>query len=385
MDIVLVLVRTPHFEAGRAAGGDVPDVHLAGHEPGDRTSQKIKKIQALETAGAEILVASADVGDYLQMQGVVTRARERFGVIDGVIHAAGLPDGGVIPLRTREALEPILAPKVKGTLVLDRVLKEAGVKLDFFLLCSSITSILGLFGQVGYCAANAFLDAFAYRGTHEGGVFTVSINWDFWQEVGMGAETVKQLQENANITDAHLLLANGLLPSEGVSVFNRVLGIEHPQVIVSAQELSARFAHADYLGVGGAAGAAGAGAAAEHAPAPGKSYPRPALLTDYVPPETPFEKTFAEILQAYFGFDRVGIDDNLFEYGITSLDMIHINNVLRKKTGTDIPIVMMFSYPTIHSLGQYLEKQETRDNQLENLEEVDDLLHQSIDIFDRIE
>jgi acyl transferase domain-containing protein/acyl carrier protein len=355
---------------------------LSTHPPEDRICQKIKKLQDLEKAGAEVLVCSADVGDLNRMQEVVTRALQHFRQINGVIHAAGLPDGGVIPLRTRETIEPILAPKVKGTLVLNRVLKENNVKLDFFLLCSSISAVSGMFGQVGYCAANAFLDAFAYHSTHEQGVFTVSINWDFWQEVGMGAETIKQLQENANITDAHLLLENGLLPSEGISVFNRVLGSFHPQVIVSTQELNSRFKRADYQVAPGASAPAGV---TETQP-PKKLYPRPELTTEYIAPETEFEKTFAEILQTYFGFEQVGIDDNLFQYGITSLDMIHINNTLKKKIDTDIPIVVMFEYPTIHSLGQYLETQKTKKGtgQLEDLDEVEDTLHQSIDIFDHM-
>jgi acyl transferase domain-containing protein/acyl carrier protein len=355
---------------------------LSTHPPEDRICQKIKKLQDLEKAGAEVLVCSADVGDLNRMQDVVTRALRRFRRIDGVIHAAGLPDGGVIPLRTRETIEPILAPKVKGTLVLNRVLKENNVKLDFFLLCSSISAVLGMFGQVGYCAANAFLDAFAYHSTHEQGIFTVSINWDFWQEVGMGAETIKQLQENANITDAHLLLENGLLPSEGITVFNRVLGSFHPQVIVSTQELGSRFKRADYQA---APGVSSPGGVTGTQP-PKKMYPRPDLTTEYIAPETEFEKTFAEILQTYFGFEQVGIDDNLFQYGITSLDMIHINNTIKKKIDTDIPIVVMFEYPTIHSLGQYLETQKTKKapGQLEDLDKVEDTLHQSIDIFDRM-
>jgi len=355
---------------------------LSTHPPEDHICQKIKKLHELEKAGAEVLVCSADVGDLNRMQEVVTRALRRFRQIDGVIHAAGLPDGGVIPLRDRETIEPILAPKIKGTMVLDQVLKENNVKLDFLLLCSSISSVTGMFGQVGYCAANAFLDAFACHRTHEQGIFTISVNWDFWQEVGMGAETVKQLQKNANITDAHLLLQSGILPSEGTIVFNRVLGSPHPQVIVSTQELSARFKRTDYQAD---PGASSPGSGTDTQP-PKKLYPRPDLTTEYIAPGTEFEKIFAEILQTYFGFQQVGIDDNLFHYGITSLDMIHINNTLKKKIDTDIPIVVMFEYPTIHSLGQYLETHQTKKEpgQLEDLDEVRDTLHRSIDMFDQM-
>jgi acyl transferase domain-containing protein/acyl carrier protein len=362
------------------------DQWLTAHPEDDPVSRKIKKLQELESAGAEVLVCQADVSDRDRMQAVAAQAIERFGRIEGVIHAAGLPDGGVIPLRTRESIAPIMAPKVNGTWVLDQILKENNITPDFFVLCSSISAVIGLFGQVAYCAANAFLDAFSYYKTHEDGVFTVSINWDFWQEVGMGVETIRQLEKTANITDADLLLRNGILSCEGISAFDRVLNGVYPQVIVSAQDLAARFESVDYLDTSETPGPQ---EIAEKEPIKGKLYPRPELTTEYIAPETEFEETFAGILQRFFGFEQVGIDDNLFEYGITSLNMIHINNALRKRIKKEIPIVVMFEYPTIHSLGQYLEEEEARlsgeteesPGQIEDLEKVEDLLHRSIDIF----
>jgi acyl transferase domain-containing protein len=344
---------------------------LETHGEQDAVSRKIKKIQHLEELGAEVLVCSADAADLVQMQAVIDLAKRRFAGIHGVIHAAGLPDGGMIPLRTRETIAPILAPKVKGTLVLDQVLKDE--TLDFFVLCSSVSAILGLIGQVGYCAANAFQDAFAYYKTHRDRTFTLSINWDFWQEVGMGVETVKQLKENKNITDADVLLQRGILSAEGAAVFDRVLSAGYPQVIVSTWDLFDRFKTID------SPIAAGSEASIGIESFPGNLHPRPVLTTEYEPPETGFEKTFAGILQKYFGFERVGIHDNLFEFGITSLDMIHINNALRKKIETDIPLVIMFEYPTIYSLEQYLEQDEDRG--VEDLDKVENLLHDSIDML----
>ena len=88
----------------------------------------------------------------------------------------------MIQLRADKAAA-ILAPKVEGTRVLGELFESA--RLDFMLLCSSRSSILGGFGQIDYCAANAFLDAFAHYYTARTETFTVSIDWDGWQEVGM--------------------------------------------------------------------------------------------------------------------------------------------------------------------------------------------------------
>ncbi|MGD2087207.1 MAG: SDR family NAD(P)-dependent oxidoreductase [Candidatus Aminicenantes bacterium] len=177
----LVLVGRSVFPAREAW-----DQWLSTHPDQDRISRKILKIKALEQAGAEVLLLSADVADYQQMHQVINRAETCFGPINGVIHAAGVPGGGMIQLKTTDAARQVLAPKVKGTMVLDRLFNSKS--LDFFLLCSSINSILPRLGQVDYYAANAFMDAFAHYKTSANDTFTVSLNWDTWQQVGMAKE-----------------------------------------------------------------------------------------------------------------------------------------------------------------------------------------------------
>jgi len=183
---------------------------LVTHDDQDEVSRKIRKVQALEQLGAEVLILSADVANEKQMRAVIVRACERFGQIHGVIHAAGLAGGGMMQLKTPETAASVLAPKVKGTRVLDALCKD--MQLDFLALCSSRTSILGGFGQVDYCAANAFLDAFAHYKTSRDNTFTVSINWGAWQEVGMRVNTLVQLGLKAsNPTSSYQAIAHPLL------------------------------------------------------------------------------------------------------------------------------------------------------------------------------
>jgi acyl transferase domain-containing protein len=161
------------------------------HPQQDKTSQHIQKILQLEKQGAKVIAASADVTDFTRMQEIVTQAEKQLGPINGIIHAAGLPGGGMIQLKTRKEADKILAPKIKGTLVLKRLFQDH--TLDFLVLCSSINSIVPVMGQVDYYAANAFLDAFSYYKNSRDRSFTVSINWDTWQEVGMAVEAARNL------------------------------------------------------------------------------------------------------------------------------------------------------------------------------------------------
>jgi len=169
---------------------------LAAHEPSNTTSRKIRRVEAIEALGATIVAESADVTDHEQMKAVVARARARFGALHGVVHAAGTIDDSLIVLKTPEAARRVIAPKVQGALVLDSVVQ--GSPLDFFVLFSSVSSILGLQGQADYTAGNAFLDAFAQQRTQREQSRTVAINWSAWQDVGMVVAITAQAAERAN-------------------------------------------------------------------------------------------------------------------------------------------------------------------------------------------
>lgn len=190
---------------------------LSAHGAEDPVSQKIIKVKELEALGAEVLMISADVTDMAQMQQAIAVSLEHFGQINGVIHAAGIPGGGMMQLKTEDAAANIMASKVEGAAILDMVLKD--VKLDFFALCSSLNSIVTRMGQVDYCAANAFLDAFANTAN---GTFKVSINWETWQEVGMAAEAAKQLTKTPGTAKvmAHPLLDRCMVAHEGWQVYS---------------------------------------------------------------------------------------------------------------------------------------------------------------------
>jgi acyl transferase domain-containing protein len=163
---------------------------LDTHGSTGRQGKKIRKLLELEEMGTEFLTFTADVSDYEQMQRVFSAVEEQWGTVNGVIHAAGVPGGGMIQLKTPEVARRVMAPKIKGTLVLDALLEHR--QPDFFILCSSVNSVLPRLGQVDYYAANAFLDAFAYRKHSRSDTFTVSINWDTWQEVGMAVDAASQ-------------------------------------------------------------------------------------------------------------------------------------------------------------------------------------------------
>jgi hypothetical protein len=161
------------------------DGWIARRGENDRVSRAIAQVRGLESLGAEVLVARGDVTDRERMAEIVRTAVGRFGTLNGIIHAAGALDDGLIATKDRATAQRVLAPKVEGTLSLDAAV--AGIALDFFVVFSSRGAIAGPAGQVDYVAANAFLDAFAHRKTALDGVPTIAVNWSAWRDVGMAA------------------------------------------------------------------------------------------------------------------------------------------------------------------------------------------------------
>ena len=172
---------------------------LAGPEADSAIGERIRAIGELESLGATVLVVSADVADQTSMTAAVEAAKAAFGPITGVIHSAGMAGGGVIALKTEAMAAEVLDPKVTGTLVLESLFGEA--ELDFLLLFSSVTAVLGEAGRVDYCAANSFMDAMAHSwGQRRPGVVR-SVNWAAWAELGMAArwEDVKARRQSSRL------------------------------------------------------------------------------------------------------------------------------------------------------------------------------------------
>ncbi len=164
------------------------DLFLAQRGPTDRASKMILRVRELEALGAEVMVAAADVTNLEQMLDVLHKVKQRFGGVNGVIHAAGVVRDNLIQLKTELDVQDVFAPKIHGTVVLDTLFRENHPGLDFMVLFSSTSALAAPPGQVDYVAANAFLDAYARAPGRP--ARTVAINWGIWNGVGMAAEAL---------------------------------------------------------------------------------------------------------------------------------------------------------------------------------------------------
>ncbi|WP_392407695.1 beta-ketoacyl synthase N-terminal-like domain-containing protein [Chlorogloeopsis fritschii] len=318
---------------------------LSTHDAQDVVSQKIQKLQNLQALGAEIMVVSADVANYVQMSAVVKKANLQFGQINGVIHAAAVLGGGMIQLKTKEIATDALAPKVQGTRVLNKIFQNT--KLDFFVLCSSLSSFVGTSGMVDYTAENAFLDAFAHYKSARHSNFITSINWDRWNNLGMAIAVEERHKEIAGEE-----LIEGMSLEEGIEAFQQILFSSNlPQIVVSTQDLHAliqtnksnkfesieeQLAQLNRARV---------------------THPRPNLGNAYVAPTNELEITLAEIWQQLLAIDKVGIHDNFFELGGDSLFATQLVSQLCKNFQIELPYKSFFNSPTVAELAEIISQQ----------------------------
>ncbi|HEX5203444.1 MAG TPA: SDR family NAD(P)-dependent oxidoreductase [Actinoplanes sp.] len=173
------------------------DDWLVAHDAEDRVSRRIRVIRDLEARGGQVLPVCADMTSLPRLRAALEQAEERFGPVDGVIHAAGILAEGLAQLKDSASAADTLATKVEGTVMLDTLLRDR--RVDFVVLCSSTVGVFGGMGQLDYCAANAFLDAYAQRRGPQDDRLTVSVDWDSWQHVGMVADASARAE---TLTDA---------------------------------------------------------------------------------------------------------------------------------------------------------------------------------------
>ncbi|MFK0289749.1 beta-ketoacyl synthase N-terminal-like domain-containing protein [Streptomyces sp. NPDC090442] len=347
----LVLTRRTPFPAAEDWSG-----YLAAHPAGNETTRLIHRLNALTAKGTAVLVRRADVTDETRMRAVVTEAEELFGPITGVVHAAGCPDtAGMIQRRDQRATDEAMASKTLGPIVLDSVLRHR--ELDFFVLCSSIGTVLHKlkFGEVGYVAANEFLNAYAAHRAHRRGGTTVSIAWTDWTDVGMRAsaqeELVARYGRSAERTASAGDLLDGISRAEGVELFHRILSTGGtPQVVVCPQDLDALLArHAAFSTEDHRA------ALADLRIAPFRR-DRADLSTAYQAPGTPLEHSLAAYWASLLGGDPIGVHDSLFELGGDSLIALRLLSLIRERHGVELSMAEFFDAPTIAGQAASIER-----------------------------
>ena len=133
-----------------------------------------RAVHALEQHGVQVLAVAADIADEAQVAALLTQVASHCPPLKGVFHAAAVLDDASISELDPARMARVMRAKALGAWHLHRLTQAH--PLDFFLLFSSVSALIGNARQANYVAANTFLDALAsYR--HGLGLPATSISW----------------------------------------------------------------------------------------------------------------------------------------------------------------------------------------------------------------
>ena len=152
------------------------------------TPESEKQIKMLQSMGSEAVYIRSDISRRDRVFELITEIQTRFQSLHGIIHSAGVICDALVFNKTQQQMAQVLAPKVYGTVYLDEATKN--IPLDFLVLFSSTTAVIGNVGQSDYAYANRFMDYFAIwreqlRGMKQRSGKTLAINWPYWRDGGM--------------------------------------------------------------------------------------------------------------------------------------------------------------------------------------------------------
>ncbi|MEH2172822.1 type I polyketide synthase [Nostoc sp.] len=319
-------------------------------------------IAKLEQAGVQVLVEQADVSSQSDVTALLKKI-EALPTLRGIIHAAGILDDGILQQQSWERFTRVMAAKVRGAWLLHQLTQA--LPLDFFVCFSSAASLLGSPGQGNYAAANAFLDGLSHYRRQQG-LAGLSINWGPWEQGGMVAQLENQHQSRMQ---SHGL--GTISPERGLQALEALLVQDVTQVgvmFVNWQQLLAQIA-------------------------PGVKVP---MLQSFKVVEAdqqykdellqqlqaaPIEER-RELLRAYLQSEiakvlglsnpqQVEPQQRLFDLGLDSLTAVELKNRLQTSLGYAMRSTLLFDYPTLAALLDYLAENVIPLQPLELSEEVD--------------
>ncbi len=304
------------------------------------------------TADVTVTQHICDVTDEAALTKVLDHLKRERPPIAGVFHAAGVLDDALLAQQTPDRIASVLAPKLTGGLLLDRLTRD--LPIEHFVLFSSSAALLGSAGQVNHSAANACLDALAERRRAEG-LPAVSLCWGAWAEIGAAARAGsgvarRGLQpmapQDALAALDHAMTAEsaviGVLAVDWARFLDRFPAGMRPPLFSSVEPVAAKPA----LPIGQPTAAAPAAQSLALQLERAEPANRPGTLLLYI------RETAARILGLQG--ELPAADAPLREVGLDSLMTVELRNALASACETRLPATLVFENPTCQALADHL-------------------------------
>ncbi len=275
-----------------------------------------------------------------------TEALRELPPVRGILHAAGVVNDAILTDVDDESIATAMRPKARGLIALAEAFDPAD--LDFSVLYSSGSSILGSPGQSAYAAANAFMDG-AAAASHQHGDHCVSVNWGAWASGGMAAGLDERTRDE--------WLSRGIRmisDDEGDRLLELAIGCGRPQVAPLSIDW-AKFAGAlpqgEIAPLFSEVCSAGVGAKAESSPA--NAFLDKLAALDGKRRSSFLVKQVRGEVSAVMGIAANDLDarSGLTEQGMDSLMAVEVAGRLGRLIEQSLPSTYAFDHPTINALA----------------------------------
>ncbi len=315
--------------------------------------KKLETINEIESTGSKVIYYSANVASEAEMRTVLCQIKEKWGVLNGIIHSAGIAGDGFALRKEERVFKQVLSPKVQGTWLLNHLTLDE--KLDFMILFSSNNTLEGMPGQSDYTSANSYLDAFsAYR--NGVGKRTITINWPAWRDTGMAYEfgaAVDGIMKAMSTEEA----LNAFEKSTNKDIDRVVIGELNKNGSLKGAALSdMRLRISDRIKKD-----------VEHMSDNNKISTQKHIDKEEVDvvlkgkgkeEYTETEMSIALIWREVLGFDEFNINDSFFDIGGDSIMLTKVYEFIEKKYPGKVLIGDLFSYPTISKIADFISKED---------------------------
>ena len=311
-------------------------------------------IRELEQKGVQVLVVQGSVTDRAHLEKLFSKFGASLPPLRGIIHSAGALDDGVLTQQSWERFERVMAPKVEGAWHLHTLSRTQ--PLDFFVLFSSAVAILGSAGQGNHVAACVFEDALAYY-RRSLGLPALTVNWGPWGEVGAATQGVvsdRLRRKGFEPMPAHkgLRALEELLAGDRVQA--SVMSVDWRQYVES---LPAGYRTKLFAGL--------ASKEAARTPETAQKASRQSGLLERLEQAPPNKRR--ALLEAHIREQAINVlglspsfkldpNQGLATFGMDSLMTIELKNRLQVGVGRTLPSTLVFDYPTVVALADYIER-----------------------------
>jgi len=308
--------------------------------PNDEAKRALADLTA---TGAEVRVEQMDVSSAVDVARVLAGIAATRWPLRGVVHAAGVLDDGIVRQLSWDRFVRVLGPKAAGAWHLHRLTCE--LPLDWFVLFSSATALLGSPGQANHAAANAFQDALVHH-RRARGLPAMTINWGPWSEIGAAAR--REIGERVKTKGI-----GTISPAKGWRVLTRLFDAMPAQAAVfpvAWADVPVALTASPYFSEVRVAPAAAA-VSSEKIGSESLDALSPSARAAHLLVEV--RTQVAQVL-GLDGPGRVDPARGFFTLGMDSLTSVELRNRLQTWLGRPLPSTLAFDHPTAEKAAIFL-------------------------------